>query len=48
MNGTSEQYVGGHPGDQLFFVAFAQVLIIMTYIIIISYNNTVQKPIYGV
>ena len=25
MNGTSEQYIQGHSGDQLFFVAFAQV-----------------------
>ena len=25
MNGVSEQYVRGHSGDQLFFVAFAQV-----------------------
>ena len=25
MNGKSEQYAGGLSGDQLFFVAFAQV-----------------------
>ena len=25
MRGVSEQYVKGHSGDQLFFVAFAQV-----------------------
>ena len=25
MNGTSEQSIQGHSGDQLFFVAFAQV-----------------------
>ena len=25
MNGITEQYVNGHSGDQLFFVAFAQV-----------------------
>ena len=27
MNGIAEQHIGGYSGDQLFFVAYAQVCI---------------------
>ena len=45
MNGTSEPYVGGHSGDQLFFVAFAQVIAVFVYryiTLVIAYVVVVQ------